>query len=371
MANTHGKKIGDFGGFKMVKILFVDNKRDEYMRFLDLPFAARHKDEIEYRESPVGLSDYVAQNPDLRMIILDILWEQDGTGKGLTLGADAMRELSEKAPKVPVVIYSILDDEETLYRLIPEMMRLGAYAWISKEEPKVMRDFKFESAFMAGCDPRIRPENLAILSKEQQRRSKVHVAVMFVDMSGFTAFTDQVGADDTVGILKEFYNLVGKSVIENEGYIDKYIGDAVMAVFGASGEYKPDDLYIHVQRCIQAARRVQAESGSFRLNVEKTLMKASLQVPPPQLKTIGLLRIGIESGLVEVVRFERGTESELTFIGTPVNIASRILNQAKPEQIWIGQNAHNTGVKAVDIGGHEEVQYKNLPGSFQMYRING
>jgi class 3 adenylate cyclase len=76
----------------------------------------------------------------------------------------------------------------------------------------------------------------------------------------------------------------------------------------------------------------------------------------------------MESGNVEIVRFERGAESEVTFIGTPVNIAARILAKANTSETWVGHNMIATKM----VGATEEerpVEYKNLPGDFKMYRI--
>jgi class 3 adenylate cyclase len=349
-----------------MKILFVDNQRDDFDRFMDLPFGKKHEKEIKYVDSPVGLTKIVDANPDLRLIILDMLWEQGGSDEAKEFGADALRDLVTSAGDVKVVIYSVLSEEKTLRRLIPEMMTLGAYDWISKDEPKFVRSFRFERAYDEGRDILKRPAHRAILSAEQRRRSDVHVAVMFVDMSGFTALTDAIGAERVVEILERFYELVGEAITNHGGYIDKYIGDAAMSVFGASA-HQEDDLYTYVQQCIRAARIIQARSTTFRIEtVERALARSNLQVDRGQ---IGNFRVGIESGLVEVVKFERQSETELTFIGTPVNIASRVINKAGPGEVWIGKNAHDTAVRSLDVVREVEVEYKNLPGKFPAYII--
>jgi class 3 adenylate cyclase len=349
-----------------MKILFVDNKRTDFQRFMELPFAKKHAQEIEYIDSPVGLTSIVDANPDLRLIILDMLWEQGRNREAKEFGAQALRELVAKAGDVKVVIHSVLSEEKTLHRLIPEMMTLGAYDWISKDEPKFVRSFRFERAYDEGRDPVKRPPHRAILSAEQKQRSKVHVGVMFVDMSGFTALTDAIGAENVVEILEHFYSLVGEAVTKDGGYIDKYIGDAVMSVFGAAAD-REDDLYTYVQQCIRAARIIQGRSAAFRIEVvERALSRGNLQVANPQ---IGSFRIGIESGFVEVKKFERQSETDLTFIGTPVNIAARVINMAGPGEVWIGKNAHDNAAKSIDVVKEVEVEYRNLPGKFPAYIV--
>jgi class 3 adenylate cyclase len=352
-----------------VKILFVDNKENEFERFLKLPFAMQHSGEIKHLKSPMGLKNIILTNPEVRLIILDLLWEEGPDREPLMLGVDAMRELSEIAPDIPIVIHSVLDDEDTLRSLIPEMMRLGAYDWIGKAEPKNLRSFRFERAYMAGRTVLNRPASRAILPPDQQCRNSVHVAVMFVDMCGFTALTREVGAEAIINILRSFYNLVGDVVMSKQGYIDKYIGDAVMNVFGAATEQ--NQLYTHVQQSVQAARQICARSTSFRLNeVQPILRKANLVWPANRVNEIGKFRIAIESGPVEIVRFERGNESELTFIGSPVNIASRILGVSGPDEIWVGENVRNTGLMHADMVEEKEDSYKNLPGKYQRYRVS-
>src|SRR5690349_10193269 len=171
----------------MSKILFVDNKEDEYKRFLKLPFAQEHRDEIEFLQSPVKLKsrllDDREREREIRLIILDLLWEENGENKPIPLGVEAMQELSEIGPDIPVVIYSVLDDDYTLRNLMPQMMTLGAYDWVGKAEPQNLRSFRFERAYMAGRNGWKSPPSRAILSADQQQRSKEHVAIMFVDMS--------------------------------------------------------------------------------------------------------------------------------------------------------------------------------------------
>lgn len=357
----------------MSKILFVDNKQEEFQRFMKLSFAQDHADEIEYLESPVKLKTILLNDrereKEIRLIILDLLWEEDREQGPLKLGVEAMQELSQISPDIPIVIHSVLDDDDTLHNLIPEMIRLGAYDWVGKAEPKNLRSFRFERAYNEGRDVLSRPASRAILPTDQRQRSDVHVAVMFVDMSGFTALTREIGAGLVVEILRKFYACVGDPIVGNDGYIDKYIGDSVMAVFGASSQQKPGS-YAHVQQCIQAARQIQSRSMRFKMEeVEPVLKKQNLQWPAEKVRDIGKFRIGIESGSVEIVLFERGNESEITFIGSPVNIASRIINKGAPGEIWIGENSRTNGGLHAEVGEKQEDDYKNLPGSFQRYPL--
>jgi class 3 adenylate cyclase len=353
---------------RIMKVLFVDDDlTHEKPRYLKLPFGQLYQDETEFLDSPVNLSSVVAQNKELRLIILDILWPGPKGGGDLAMGADSMRELHERVPEVPVVIHSTIDNEELLRQHLPEMMRLGAYDWVDKSELPMLRSFRFERAYNEGRDPSKRPASRAILPRDQNLRSDVHVAVMFLDMSGFTALTDQIGAARVVAMLDQFYELVSTEVIRSGGYVDKYIGDAVMAVFGA-GAATDDTDYRYVTRAVQTARKILSQAPAFRINiVEPELARCQDQEIESAKGKIGHFRIGLESGPVEVKRFQRGSESEVTFIGRSVNIASRLLGHAQPGELWLGLNAWRNGGRPE--GEDLDVAHKNLPGTFKAYQV--
>ena len=92
------------------------------------------------------------------------------------------------------------------------------------------------------------------------RGEEVDVTVLFLDIRGFTAFAERAGAAEAVARLNEFYELVVPIIVEHGGHANKFVGDGLLAVFGA-----PDTLPDHADRCVAAslaiARRVEAEQG--------------------------------------------------------------------------------------------------------------
>ena len=350
-----------------MKILFIDNKPTQFERFMKLEFARDHQDEIVYSRTPVGVPAMVEANPDLRLIILDMLWEEDVNDQGpITAGLDVLRELEAAGSDVPVVIYSAIDSEQLLNDILPEAERLGSYDWVSKDEPRLIQSARFRRAYMVGRLPHRRPKSRAILARHERQRSGIFVSIMFIDMSGFTALTSEIGAERVIPLLDDFYEAVGKAVTEEEGYIDKYLGDAVMAVFGAMPLDANQPQEVHVGRSVRAAKAALINVMVQRSAIERLLSQMSTRLDAQQVAKVGKCRVGIESGTVEVVRFERGNESEVTFIGTPVNIAARILAQADPAEIWIGQNARRW---AQGVVRSEETEYKNLPGKYQKHLV--
>jgi len=348
-----------------VKILFVDNQDAEFVRLLETPFGVRHRGEIEHVRNPVGICRKVADNPDLRLIILDILWEEAGDGGAIEVGAEVMADLAKCAPDVPVVVYSVIDNEDVLERLVPEMMRLGARDWISKDDSRLLRSHRLERAFQAGRGP---APSARVLGDDEQARHDVHAAILFVDLSGFTALTEQTSAKAAVEVLGQFYELVGAEARSKGGYVDKYIGDAAMVVFGITGVARADD-FSHCRSCVDVARGIASKAAEFRIRiVEPLLARHAARLAVEDQRRIGNVRVGMESGVVSVVRFERGSGSEVTVIGTPVNIAARILGLVGNGEVWTGQNLSNQCTQ-FQLADEREVEYRNLPGKFRMRRV--
>jgi class 3 adenylate cyclase len=123
---------------------------------------------------------------------------------------------------------------------------------------------------------------------------------MFVDVRDFTAFAERASASEAVAALNDFFGLVVPIVMAHGGHANKFIGDGLLAVFGAP-ERQPD----HADRALAAAReiarKVEARYGtSLRIGV------------------------GVNSGPVIAGSIGGGGRLEFTVIGDPVNVASRV-----------------------------------------------
>jgi len=132
------------------------------------------------------------------------------------------------------------------------------------------------------------------------RGDEVEVTVLFLDIRGFTAFAERAGAAEAVARLNEFYELVVPVIFEHGGHANKFVGDGLLAVFGA-----PDTLADHADRCVAAslaiARRVEEMQGGS--------------------VSIG---IGVNSGEVVAGTVGGGGRVEFTVIGDVVNTAARV-----------------------------------------------
>lgn len=173
----------------------------------------------------------------------------------------------------------------------------------------------------------------------QQRRI---VTVLFADMSGFTAMSEHVDAEDMRDIMNSLWERLDSIILEHGGKIDKHMGDGVMALWGAE-ETREDD----PERAIHAALAMQAELKTFQpsVAVQGTLkMRLGLNTGPALLGSIG-------------------ARGEITAMGDTVNLASRLEQACPADGILISHDTyrHVRGVFDVVPQPPLEVKGKTEP----------
>ena len=162
------------------------------------------------------------------------------------------------------------------------------------------------------------------------------VTVLFCDIRGFTTLAERLTPEQVVSLLNEFYTLMIETTFKHDGTLDKFIGNAVMAAFGAPIAH-PD----HALRAVRTALAMQ--SGIAELNERRAVAGKDP------------IRIGIGVNLGEVVAGTVGTEDrmEYTVIGDSVNLAARLESNAKPGRILISRHTYERvqdHVTAVSLG---------------------
>lgn len=142
------------------------------------------------------------------------------------------------------------------------------------------------------------------------------VTVMFADVCAFTPLSERLGPEEIVGILNELFTFLTEIVFKHGGMIDKFIGDCVMAVFGAP-EGKPDDAL----RCVRAAEEMMKwlDVGNARWQ--------------QMIGSEVALGIGINTGMALAGNIGSEKRMEYTVIGDAVNVAARLESLAKPGQV--------------------------------------
>ncbi len=147
---------------------------------------------------------------------------------------------------------------------------------------------------------------------EATRSMEREVTILFSDIVGFTRLCENLDATETANVLNEHFELVCTEIDTCEGTVDKFMGDGVMAYWGAP-ENDPD----HADHAFQAAT-----------NIAKALKKDN-KIRRKQGKEILQLRIGIHTGLVVVGNIGGGDRQNYTIIGDAVNVTQRLEHMGK------------------------------------------
>ena len=137
--------------------------------------------------------------------------------------------------------------------------------------------------------------------------TKEHVTILFSDIRGFTSISENETPERTVSMLNRYFSLWADAIFDEDGTIDKFVGDAVMALWGAP--LKRDD---HPVRAVRAALRLLEKLPE--LNVE---LKESGY---PEIR----IGIGINTGFAILGNIGSEKKLDYTVIGDAVNLASRI-----------------------------------------------
>jgi adenylate cyclase len=146
------------------------------------------------------------------------------------------------------------------------------------------------------------------------------VSVLFADIVGFTAMSERMSPAAVSLLLNDYLSRMTDIIFKFEGTLDKYIGDAIMAVFGA-----PLDMPDHAERCIRAALEMRERLEEFN----------SERGEATQLR----IRIGINTGRAVAGEIGSINKKEYTVLGDMVNIASRLESSvATPMAIVIGED---------------------------------
>ena len=182
------------------------------------------------------------------------------------------------------------------------------------------------------------PDALAqkYLTAEQQAAGENRlITALFADISGFTAITEGMDAEDVQETINALWSQVDKAITDHNGRIDKHIGDAVMALWG-TGAAREDD----AEQAIRA-------SLALHKAVQSYVRKGSAPLE---------MRIGINTG--PVLLGEVGSTAEYTAMGNTVNTASRLCAADKAGQIIISENSRNCVEDAFELAEIEAVRAK-------------
>ena len=182
--------------------------------------------------------------------------------------------------------------------------------------------------------------------------ARKNIAVLFVDIRGFTSMSESLEPEQVVSILNEYFSVVYSSIIAWNGTLDKFIGDAAMAVFNA-----PNDVDDYVFNAVCAADDIQKNFEPLR---EKFMSEYGKEVH---------LGIGINSGTAIVGNIGCMGRFDYTAIGDTVNTASRLESKALPGQILISETVYAEVESRVSVDRVGALSLKGKAKAVETYQI--
>lgn len=180
--------------------------------------------------------------------------------------------------------------------------------------------------------------------------------ILFCDIRGYTSLTEKIDTLVSVEILNDFLSSMTEAVFVNEGTLDKYIGDCVMAIFGAPVAH-PDDPLRAIKAALDMKQRV------CRLKEEWC---KKMKIPEVESFEIG---IGIHTGEVIAGNIGNINRMEYTVVSTAVNLASRLENTAEPGQILISRSTYELTKGLINAKELPPVNLKNISRPVEVYEV--
>jgi adenylate cyclase len=183
---------------------------------------------------------------------------------------------------------------------------------------------------------------------------RLPVTVLFSDIRGFTAMAESMGPDAVARFLSEYLSEMVEVIFEHGGTLDKFIGDAVMALWGAPIAHSDDpdralEAAIAMQQAIEELNRGWAASGRPEIGVG----------------------IGISHGEVFAGNIGSHRRLEYTVLGDAVNVAARLCAEAGPGEILVSEALLHVVRKQVDCEYVPELGLKGKTQIVQVYRVRG
>lgn len=207
------------------------------------------------------------------------------------------------------------------------------------------------SKFCNECGQRLEEVAEAEKILPEAEGERKHVTVLFSDLSGYTAMTEKLDPEDVKEIMRRLFGEITQIISKYDGFIEKFIGDAVMAVFGVPTAHEDDPV-----RAIRAAteihHRVEAISPELEDRIGRPLSMHS----------------GVNTGLVVTgeVDAEKGTYG---LTGDAVNVASRLEGLAKAGEILVGPDTYRQAEGHFTFESLEPTMVKGKAAPVQVHKV--
>lgn len=177
-----------------------------------------------------------------------------------------------------------------------------------------------------------------------------NASVLFTDIRGFTSYSENREPEQVVEALNQYFEICTRVILDYGGYIDKFIGDAVMGVFGV-----PVAVENHAERCVRAA-----------LHMQRELKEAAQKSGNDILAKVG---IGINTGVLVAGNLGSQVKMEYTVIGDTVNTASRLNGLAGAGEVVISKATLEPIAHLVRVEEMEPQKVKGKTEAVQVFKV--
>lgn len=178
------------------------------------------------------------------------------------------------------------------------------------------------------------------------------ITTLFADIRGFTPMTEGMEPQEVIAMLNEYMKDAGAAIEAEGGVVDKYVGDSIMAIFGAPISHTDDPL-----RAIRAALRIQ-ENIQRMNHSRKTLGKPEIRVG-----------IGINTGIAVAGNMGSVKRLNYTVLGESVNVASRLCDQAGPGEILVSGHTFRETADHIQAREYKSIAMKGISKPIKVFKV--
>ena len=182
--------------------------------------------------------------------------------------------------------------------------------------------------------------------------TKKRITILFIDIRGFTPLSEKLPPEGVVAVLNEYFDIVTKCIFENKGTIDKFIGDAAMALFNT-----PLPLEDHALWAVRAGKAITEQGAALQRKV---------------LETSGVtlnFGIGINTGDAVVGNIGSVNRMDYTAIGDAVNLAARLESNAKAGQVLVSETVYQEVAGRLPLEPMGEITVKGKSQPIKVYQL--
>ncbi|MCJ7683405.1 MAG: AAA family ATPase, partial [Desulfobacteraceae bacterium] len=217
--------------------------------------------------------------------------------------------------------------------------------------PSCGHPYEEDNLFCEQCGKRL--EEVVATEREvpEAESERKHVTVLFSDLSGYTTMSEKLDPEEVKEIMSRIFGEIAQVVTKYEGFIEKFVGDAVMALFGVPKAHEDDPV-----RAILAAREIHNLLEAMSPGLEKKIGRSIS------------MHTGINTGLVVTgdVNMEKGTHG---VAGETINLASRLQGLAQKGEILVGHDTYRQAEGHFSFESMEPATVKGKADPVQIYKV--